>query len=554
MQPRTRRRALDAAAELTVARLAERGLTTEDRVAAAEPPQDRPDPDARVGRPAQGADRRAARRGGATACIDAGAGRACSRSSTSRRRPHARRASPIPRVTSDAKHVEIGLTDKSDSATLDAARPVDARHRAGPRARGGDEFGRLGGLPGQRLAHARRDRRARATAVSVGPEPSGVPARRDAPAVAGPTRSSSSSDEQLARARRTRAAVRRRAARGGSVVVDGIDPEHEARRRGALDSCRRRGSAPTERPYCVHPAASPRRARVPASTTETDPRPNCSLAPLVASLGRWSCRTGADVRRVLDLHTGMLREDVTGPVSVRSVRFIADGARPGRGAPGDDDRRRTRVSPLEPFGGAGAQVDVGRRDDHGRGMVRGRVPTASIAAAARQDVGTRARIDSRVLDRFSRDRDERHRRCRAGAGTRQVDEQHRRGFEAALIEHRADVGAPLGRRRHRDRGRRPRCSRRCAFALYPPDGAAAAGDEAAVGARGLTGRGYRGPRVLGRRRVRAPVPRRNPPGRAARAMLEYRVRRFPAAREAAAAQRLARGADSRGSRRATGGT
>ena len=59
-----------AAAE-TVARLAAPRRRRGDRVAAAEPAQDRPDPRAGVGRSAEGADRRAARGGGGAA---AGAG------------------------------------------------------------------------------------------------------------------------------------------------------------------------------------------------------------------------------------------------------------------------------------------------------------------------------------------------------------------------------------------------------------------------------------------------------------------------------------------------
>ena len=58
--------------------------------------------------------------------------------------------------------------------------------------------------------------------------------------------------------------------------------------------------------------------------------------------------------------------------------------------------------------------------------------------------------------------------------------------------------------------------------------------EAAVGARGLTGPGVPRSRVLGRRRLRAPFLAAIRPA-AARAMLEYRIRRLPAARAAAAA-------------------
>jgi trehalose/maltose hydrolase-like predicted phosphorylase len=81
---------------------------------------------------------------------------------------------PNARITSDAKHVEIGLTDKSDSMATIAAL-LDAQG-VGP---GlvlvvGDEFGPLGGVPGSDSLLLIPEY-ARATAVSVGPEPRGVP-------------------------------------------------------------------------------------------------------------------------------------------------------------------------------------------------------------------------------------------------------------------------------------------------------------------------------------------------------------------------------------------
>src|SRR5207244_4366820 len=79
-----------------------------------------------------------------------------------------------PKVTSDAKHVEIGLTDKADSARWAFAELWRRGIGPGLVLVGGDEFGALGGLPGSDsllLVPAA----ARATAVSVGREPEGVP-------------------------------------------------------------------------------------------------------------------------------------------------------------------------------------------------------------------------------------------------------------------------------------------------------------------------------------------------------------------------------------------
>ena len=81
-----------------------------------------------------------------------------------------------PRVTSDAKHVEVGLTDKSD-----AARDLIARlwrdDGIGPSLVliAGDELGPLGGLPGSDSLMLVPEARG-ATCVSVGVEPTGVPA------------------------------------------------------------------------------------------------------------------------------------------------------------------------------------------------------------------------------------------------------------------------------------------------------------------------------------------------------------------------------------------
>jgi hypothetical protein len=78
-----------------------------------------------------------------------------------------------PRVTTDAKHVEIGLTDKTDAAhqvfPMLARRGVPAEQVLVC----GDEMGPLGGEPGSDSLMLSGDG-ARAVAVSVGVEPEGV--------------------------------------------------------------------------------------------------------------------------------------------------------------------------------------------------------------------------------------------------------------------------------------------------------------------------------------------------------------------------------------------
>jgi trehalose/maltose hydrolase-like predicted phosphorylase len=83
---------------------------------------------------------------------------------------------PDARITSDVKHVEIGLTDKADAVSW-IVREL-ARPRNIPTAEmlvGGDEFGPIAGFPGSdaRMLSAEI---ADATFVSVGPEPGGAPA------------------------------------------------------------------------------------------------------------------------------------------------------------------------------------------------------------------------------------------------------------------------------------------------------------------------------------------------------------------------------------------
>ncbi len=77
-------------------------------------------------------------------------------------------------VTSDAKHVEIGLTDKSDSARW-CFEHLWLRGIAAEQVLiVGDELGALGGLPGSD-SKLLIDDAAGATVASVGVEPAGVP-------------------------------------------------------------------------------------------------------------------------------------------------------------------------------------------------------------------------------------------------------------------------------------------------------------------------------------------------------------------------------------------
>src|SRR6266511_4778539 len=79
-----------------------------------------------------------------------------------------------PKVTTDAKHVEIGLTDKADSARWIFAELWRRGIAPSQVLVAGDEFGPLGGLPGSD-SFLLPTEATRAVAVSVGREPTGVP-------------------------------------------------------------------------------------------------------------------------------------------------------------------------------------------------------------------------------------------------------------------------------------------------------------------------------------------------------------------------------------------
>src|SRR6266540_2078611 len=79
-----------------------------------------------------------------------------------------------PKVTTDAKHVEIGLTDKADSARWIFAELWRRGIAPSQVLVAGDEFGPLGGLPGSD-SFLLSTEATRAVAVSVGREPTGVP-------------------------------------------------------------------------------------------------------------------------------------------------------------------------------------------------------------------------------------------------------------------------------------------------------------------------------------------------------------------------------------------
>jgi hypothetical protein len=80
------------------------------------------------------------------------------------------------RVTSDVKHIEVGLTDKADSTAF-VFRDVAAPQGIAPAEVlvAGDEFGPIGGFEGSDHRMLEPPEAQQAVVISVGPEPVGVP-------------------------------------------------------------------------------------------------------------------------------------------------------------------------------------------------------------------------------------------------------------------------------------------------------------------------------------------------------------------------------------------
>lgn len=400
-----------------------------------------------------------------------------------------------PRITSDVKHVEIGLTDKADSARWAAAWLAQRGITGGLVLVGGDELGPLGGVTGSDSKMV-VDELARALVISVGAEPEGCP-DGVLHLEGGPERFLAVLSAQL---------ERRRARRVPSIDHDPawvvILPGDPALMRvseslGALSN----GWAGTR------------------GALEEDGVGTASLfvvggeyapverSPLLAG-PRWTSfeipgETGVE-RREVDLRSGVLlrtRQDDTG---LRTVRFMSM-TRPhalamrAEAAPAC----QIRTTPPDPPETPGITVEV--RDWR---------------------TGTDDRTVIERLATWSTSSEERT----AGTELPQVADV---GFDRLLAEHRecwaqrwADAEVAIDGA--------PEDELAARFAVFHLLSAAHAGGEAAVGARGLTGPAYGGHVFWDADVFVLPALAAMWPA-AARAMLEYRLRRVSAAQATARA-------------------
>ncbi|HUZ09654.1 MAG TPA: glycosyl hydrolase family 65 protein [Acidimicrobiales bacterium] len=432
-----------------------------------------------------------------------------------------------PRITSGVTHVEIGLTDKSDSAGWAASWLAERGVTGGLVLIGGDELGPSAGVAGgDSLMMV--EALARATVVSVGVEPGGVP-DGVVHLGGGPARLLQLLDAQLARRSDHR--------------VPQIDPDPA----WLLPLPAGHGR---ERVAGSLGALANGRAGV-RGTREEDGSGTSALflvGGVYADGGRllhgpvW---TGLELsgthrhhagRRMVDLRTGTLvRLDGEG-TGLRSIRFVS-AASPHAMAL----RAEAPVSHLEPGDPLLAPPDCRDFERELRGgvwLATTGSAGSGIAVAARDRTTTPSGL--RVVERL------------AAWATDPPGGDHREearsrlvhadalGFDALLADHRevwarrwadaevvieGDTGAVEDQLAAR-------------FAVFHLLAAAADAGEAAVGARGLTGDAYAGHVFWDADVFVLPALAAILPA-AARAMLEYRTRRLPAARAAARARGLA---------------
>jgi trehalose/maltose hydrolase-like predicted phosphorylase len=422
-----------------------------------------------------------------------------------------------PRVTSDAKHIEIGLTDKAD-----AARWVFAdlwRRGIHPEEVliAGDEFGPLGGLPGSDSLLVVPEGEG-ATVVTVGAEPTGAPAGVLV-LHGGPEAFLSVLEDQLARRRRSDVPLGANDP-NWTLAVEGVDAELERVDEALLTVADGRiGTSGS--PVGAHPAARPRvfAAGVYAGAgAETDLLPCPVWTRLDGALP-----ADAEVRRRLDLRTGVLRQELLGYGPGLDALLFSSLARPGVAAlrAQGDPSLLASDTPVIPVSD---QAEVGAVADYV--WVRERAENGGVVAAAID------RLEATRLERLAAYAADGDRLPETRSPLEALAAAESAGFERLFAEHRqawaerwetADIAIEGD----------AELQRAVRFALFHLMSSVRATGEAAVGARGLTGPAYRGHVFWDADVFVLPFLAATYPA-AARAMLEYRLRRLPAARAAAA--------------------
>ncbi len=419
-------------------------------------------------------------------------------------------------VTSDAKHVEIGVTDKSDSARWYFAHLWRRGIAAEQVVIVGDELGPLGGLPGSD-SKLLIDETAGATVVSVGVEPAGVP--RGVIAIGG-------GPAAFERLLERQVALRRR----GALPVVPSDPRWTFRVEG-VDADRERAhesllALADGRLGTRGSVVAPGRASMPAVVVAGVYRGHGEQSELQPAplWNRLSLRSReGTVRRVLNLHAGLLTQEAAGELSSLQFSSLAE---PGLAVL----RAIASRTALERSPPLVLPAHVHAEQEHDGAVVRIAVADGVLEAAAVQSIGGRGEEAAleRIAAYVATAPDDSSR-----PALRRVHRAREAGRERLLIDHRRAWAQRWERADVRIDGD-PELQLAVRLALFHLIGSAADVGEAAVGARGLTGRGYRGHVFWDSDVFVLPFLAATHPA-AARAILEYRVRRIPAAQQAARA-------------------
>jgi trehalose/maltose hydrolase-like predicted phosphorylase len=242
------------------------------------------------------------------------------------------------------------------------------------------------------------------------------------------------------------------------------------------------------------------------------------------SWNRLSLRTPPEtLRRVLDLHAGLLTQEAAGEFSSLQFSSLAE---PGLAVL----RARASRQALERSPPLALPAHVHAEQEHDGSVMRIEVGDVVLETAAVQTIAGRG--EDGALERI------------AAYATAAVDDSSRpalrrvhrareAGRERLLIDHRCAWAERWEQADVRIDGD-PELQLAVRLALFHLIGCAGDVGEAAVGARGLTGRGYRGHVFWDSDVFVLPFLAATHPA-AARAILEYRVRRIPAAQHAAQA-------------------
>lgn len=406
------------------------------------------------------------------------------------------------RISSDAKYVEIGLTDKADAAHWAFADLWAHGIAPSDVIVAGDEFGLLGGVPGSDSLMLVPESQG-CLAVTVGAEPFGPPQGVLA-LPGGPASILGVLDDQLRR-RQKGEPPEPTPDRSWRVAVDGIDEEHEPARATVFTLADGRIGT-TGAPILTNDLAA--ETRVAGFYEGEGPDEHLRIFPGWNQLDARPT-DAARLSRVLDLHTGVLVQHLQQGVSTLSAVEFSSMAEPGTAvlwASGSHsllsslktDAAETEMHSAR-TGTLAVHIGDVRHDGHPAVLERIAVYTPGDVGGA----GARAQ-EART------------------AGVNTLHRRHREAWARRWSDANIDIRGD------------DELLRNVRYSLFQLMGAVGTAGEAALGAKGLSGGGYNGHVFWDSDVFALPfLAGTYPP--AARAMLEYRVRRIGAAIEQARA-------------------